>query len=248
MTWYDVLDVLPTARHQDVRRRYEAKCRQLDPGQIAGAPSSVIAAADRARAALEAAWRVLGDPIERERYDEQVGIRRPGSGLERPVAVPSEPRAEDPDGYPAGYAGMRAAAVVGMFTALADRLAPHPRPPRRVAVPDVRGLFMGPCLHAVAPAGLSHEREPLLSLRRHSAGVSAGSRSAEGARRAVLDPQHGFARRQRDLPGPRRAVLGSLRVDERLHPAEVCRAREVRCPVDRGQVHRPPEAGRPATR
>jgi len=157
MTWYDVLDVLPTARHQDVRRRYEAKCRQLDPGQIAGAPSSVIAAADRARAALEAAWRVLGDPIERERYDEQVGIRRPGSGLERPVAVPSEPRAEDPDGYPAGYAGMRAAAVVGMFTALADRLAPHPRPPRRVAVPDVRGLFMGPCLHAVARAGLRIE-------------------------------------------------------------------------------------------
>ncbi|HKA95442.1 MAG TPA: PASTA domain-containing protein [Streptosporangiaceae bacterium] len=157
MTWYDVLDVLPTARHQDVRRRYEAKCRQLDPGQIAGAPSSVIAAADRARAALEAAWRVLGDPIERERYDEQVGIRRPGSGLERPVAVPSEPRAEDPDGYPAGHAGMRAAAVVGMFTALADRLAPHPRPPRRVAVPDVRGLFMGPCLHAVARAGLRIE-------------------------------------------------------------------------------------------
>src|SRR5262249_56143337 len=86
-----------------------------------------------------------------------VGIRRPGSGVGGRVAVPSEPRAEDPDGYRAGYAGMRAAAVVGMFTALADRLAPHPRPPRRVAVPDVRGLFMGPCLHAVARAGLRIE-------------------------------------------------------------------------------------------
>src|SRR5262249_30125277 len=133
MTWYDVLDVLPTARHQDVRRRYEAKCRQLDPGQIAGAPSSVIAAADPARAGLGAAWGVLGAPSGRGRSAGQVGIRRPGSGLGRPGAVPSEPRAEDPDGSPAGYAGMRAAAVVGMFPALADRLAPPPRPPRRVA-------------------------------------------------------------------------------------------------------------------
>src|SRR5215467_2666786 len=126
MTWYDVLDVLPTARHQDVRRRYEAKCRQLDPGQIAGAPSKVIAAAGRARAALDAAWRVLGDPIERERYDEQAGIRRPGSGLERQVAVPSEPRVEGLFGARGGYGGMRAGAVLGVLAEVAGWLAPHP--------------------------------------------------------------------------------------------------------------------------
>jgi hypothetical protein len=157
MTWYDVLGVLPTARHEAIQRCYEAKCRQLGPGQIAGAPSKVIAAAGRARAALDAAWRVLGDPIERERYDEQAGIRRPGSGLERQAAVPSEPRVEGLSGARGGYAGMRAGAVLGVLAELAGWLAPHPRPSRRVIVPDVQGLFVGPCLHAVGRAGLRIE-------------------------------------------------------------------------------------------
>jgi hypothetical protein len=154
MTWYDVLDVLPTARHEVIRRRYEAKCGQLGPGQIAGAPAAVIAAAGRARATLDAAWRVLGDPIERERYDEEVGIRRPGSGLDGPVATPSEPRVDGLLPGRAVFAQARAAAVIAVVAAVADWLAPHPRPSRRVAVPDVRGLFVGPCLHAVARAGL----------------------------------------------------------------------------------------------
>src|SRR5487761_986037 len=41
-----------------------------------------------------------------------------------------------------------------------------------------------------------------------------GSRLAKRARRAIPDPQHCLARRQRDLLGPVGVVLGSLRVDE----------------------------------
>jgi hypothetical protein len=155
MTWYEVLGVLPTARREAILRCYEAKCARLGPGQIAGAPSKVIAAADRARAALDAAWRVLGDPVERERYDEQAGIRRPGSGLEGQASVPSEPRVDL--FAAAGSAGPRAGAVLGMIAGLLGWLAPHPRPSRRVIVPDVRGLFVGPCLHAVGRAGLRIE-------------------------------------------------------------------------------------------
>src|SRR5262249_22103399 len=121
-----------------------------------------------------------GAPADGERHAGRLGTGRPGSGRERPVAVPSEPRAEDPDGYPAGHAGMRAAAVVGMFTALADRLAPPPRPPRRVAVPDVRGLFMGPCLHAVARAGLRIETVRLTEHPLPVEGLAVGQAPAPG--------------------------------------------------------------------
>src|SRR5215475_9039129 len=77
--------------------------------------------------------------------------------------------------------------------------------------------------------------------------VLAQLRLAEGARRAVLDPQHGLAGTQGDL-ALGRAVLGSLRLDERLYPAEVGHAGEMRWGVGRCEVHPPQEAGRPATR
>jgi len=36
--------------------------------------------------------------------------------------------------------------MLGALMALADWLTPHPSPPRRLAVPDVRGLFYSVCL------------------------------------------------------------------------------------------------------
>lgn len=64
-----------------------------------------------------------------------------------------------------------------------------------------------------------------------------GSRLAKRARRAVPDPQHGLASTQRDLLQPCGEILGLLRVNERLHPAEVCGTSQVRRAVRRGQVH-----------
>ena len=63
-----------------------------------------------------------------------------------------------------------------------------------------------------------------------------GPQLAERARRAKPDPQHGLAGIQRELLHGW-VVLGSLRVNERLHPAEVCGTSHVRRAVHRGQVH-----------
>ena len=46
------------------------------------------------------------------------------------------------------------AELLGGLLALGDWLAPHPGPPRRVAVPDVRGLFFSVCLGITGRLGL----------------------------------------------------------------------------------------------
>lgn len=149
MTWYDILGILPGASADEVRCAYEARARQLGPEMISGAPSKVVTAADRARAAADEAWRVLGDAARRERYDEEVGIRRSGRGLERPEPVRSAP----------GWDPLHVNLVTAdsAFAAVDDWLGPHPAPARHVVVPDLRGLFVGPCLRAVGDIGLHLE-------------------------------------------------------------------------------------------
>jgi hypothetical protein len=149
ITWYDILGILPGASADEVRYACEARVRQVSPEMISGAPSKVIKAADRARAAAEEAWRVLSDPSSRERYEVEAGIRRKGSGLERPQPIPSGPEWDSP-GWDMVEADIALAAV-------ADWLAPQPTPARRVVVPDIRGLFVGPCLRAVCDLGLHME-------------------------------------------------------------------------------------------
>ena len=146
MTWYDILGIAPGASADEVRRACEARARQVGPQMISGAPSKVVTAADRARAAADEARRVLGDPASRQRYDEAAGLRRRGVGLERPGPPSSAPGQDPlhPDLITADSA----------LAAVADWLAPHPVPARRVVVPDVRGLFVGPCLRAGGDLGL----------------------------------------------------------------------------------------------
>jgi PASTA domain len=146
ITWYDILGILPGASTEEVRSACKARGRQVSPQMISGAPSKVIKAADRARAAAEEAWRVLGDPSSRERYEVEAGIRRKGSGLERPQPIPSGPEWD-----PLGWATVEADIALAV---VADWLAPQPAPARRVVVPDIRGLFVGPCLRAVGDLGL----------------------------------------------------------------------------------------------
>ncbi len=69
ITWYDVLGVTAGASAQTLRRAYQERVRLLRPDLVAGAPSSVVMAAARAREATEAAWLVLGDQGLRRRYD-----------------------------------------------------------------------------------------------------------------------------------------------------------------------------------
>jgi curved DNA-binding protein CbpA len=151
ITWYDVLGLLPSATVEQVQYHHDAKARLLRPELVAGAPSPVIAAASRAREILAAAWHVLADPANRARYDETAGIHRRGGGLSLPASNPSEPGAEQPDvDFIVGDAGLE---VLGGLLMLGDWMTPHPRQSRRVAVPDVRGLFYSVCLGITGKLG-----------------------------------------------------------------------------------------------
>jgi hypothetical protein len=152
LTWYDILDVSPEDPEDAVQFAFAAKASVLRPELVSGAPSSVVSAAGRASAAIEAARQVLTDPARRRRYDEEIGILRPGEGLDRPEPVPSEPGLA-----PAGGRGMDSEGLTDALGVLVDWLAPHYAPPRRVAVPDVCGLFVGPCQRLVADLGLHLE-------------------------------------------------------------------------------------------
>jgi curved DNA-binding protein CbpA len=90
LTWYDILDILPGASADQVRRACDARASALGAAMISGATSKVVAAAGRATTAIEAAQRILLDPARRRQYDEQAGIRRPGGGLERSDPVAAE--------------------------------------------------------------------------------------------------------------------------------------------------------------
>ena len=152
MTWYDILGVLPTAPAEKIRDQYDAKMSLLRPELISGAPSKVVTAASRAQDILGAALRVLGDPVSRERYDEAAGFRSRGGGLVRATGFPSDPGWGPSDFSFAG--GLRVAEVLGSLMAVTEWLAPHPQPPRRVPVPDVRGLFHAACLEVAGRFGL----------------------------------------------------------------------------------------------
>ena len=151
-SWYDVLGVLPGASAETIRRTYEDRMSLLRPELISGAPSTVVRAASRAGEILDAARRVLGDPVSRARYDEAAGFRRSSGGLARSEDFPSEPGWRPADFNFIG--GVPGAEVLGTIMALTDWLTPHPRPRGRVRVPDVRGLFYAVCLEVAGRLGL----------------------------------------------------------------------------------------------
>ena len=80
ITWYDVLGVLPGAEPE----RSGENTTQGEPataGNDLGAPSNVFRRSPGAQSILDKAWEVLGDPVNRRRYDEAAA-----SGAGRPPA------------------------------------------------------------------------------------------------------------------------------------------------------------------
>lgn len=146
ITLYEILGVMPGATLDEIRDACAERRDALSPARLSGAPSKVVSAASLALRSVDAAWRALADPAARQRYDESAGISRPGTGLELPVPVPSEPGADLLLG--------RAEFAVAAIEELADWLAPHPHASRRVTVPDIRGLFYRPCSELIGRAGL----------------------------------------------------------------------------------------------
>jgi hypothetical protein len=140
VTWYDVLGVLPDAAPDDIRQAWQARKATLELASLAGAPPGVLSAADRARQAVEEAFRILADPAARESYDEEIGIERPDEGLAPPWRGPSGPDVS-----------------LGQRWSTADQEALEPlsdSPSRTVVVPDVSGLFYGACMDVAGRVGL----------------------------------------------------------------------------------------------
>src|SRR6266487_914299 len=141
ITWYDVLGVSSGADGDTVRDAYAQRSRQLRPELLNGAPSPVLSAAERATAAVKAAWLVLSDPGRRRRYDREVGASR-GGGLRGTDAFGGSP---SPSGAAdSGTSGPRGAAeLAGSFgplvfgTELGDMLNEVPE----AAAIDVLGIF-----------------------------------------------------------------------------------------------------------
>src|SRR5215468_1729716 len=155
LTWYDVLGVLPGASPGQVQSAYHERARLLDPRMLDAAPSKVLKAADAARATVGEAWHVLQDAAARRRYDEQLAAGRNGEGLGSALSTPSVS-----GGTPSG----RFVTADMVIAALEDLMTPHPLPPRHVVVPDLRGLFMRPCLQVTGDLGLHVE---MVQLTKH---------------------------------------------------------------------------------
>ena len=137
ITWYDLLGALPDATSEDIQQAYDAKAGLLRPELLSGAPSRVITVAARAQGILDAAWRVLCDPVSRQRYDEAAGLWDSGGGLVRPGDYPAESGLPDSD-YAADNPGAEVLRGLGALNVWLDR---HSDYQRRIPVPDVRGLF-----------------------------------------------------------------------------------------------------------
>ena len=167
ITWYDVLGVLPDATQDDIRQAWQEREAALQPGTMAGVSSEVRSAADRARQAVEEAWRVLADPAARESYDEEIGFARPGEGLAPPWRGPSGPDVSLGEGW---------------SRADEEALEPYPDPPSRVVVPDVTGLFYGACMEVAGRVGLHVEPIQLTSRPMPVEGLVVGQTPAAGER------------------------------------------------------------------
>ena len=166
VTWYDVLGVLPDASTDDVRAAWQARRTALAPDVLAGAPGPVLAAADRAVQEVDEAGRVLGDPANRESYDEQIGVIRPGEGLVKPGSGPTGPDV-----------------TLGRRWTTADEQAlQDPVRPDHVVTPDVGGLFYRACVEVAGRAGLHVASVALTERPRPVEGLVVGQAPAPGDR------------------------------------------------------------------
>jgi len=77
-TLYDVLGVVPTAGADEVRRAYLAKARETHPDRYVDASAVERNSAEGRMREVNEAWRVLGNPRRRRRYDLELMPPRSG--------------------------------------------------------------------------------------------------------------------------------------------------------------------------
>lgn len=95
MDHYSVLGVEHGAGQEELKQAYHARAQVLHPDRHQDAPSHVRDEAQRGMAQLNEAWRVLGNPESRQRYDliRNVDLRTHGSEEQQPEGRP--PRANE---------------------------------------------------------------------------------------------------------------------------------------------------------
>jgi DnaJ domain len=77
---YEVLGVPVAASHDDVRRAYIERAREAHPDRHIDASSAVRADNERRMQQVNEAWRVLGNPRRRRRYDLERAPQRTHDG------------------------------------------------------------------------------------------------------------------------------------------------------------------------
>lgn len=75
MTLYEVLGVDILATPKEIHKAYRRRARNLHPDMNAQASPADRAAAERMMAELNAAWDVLSDPVKKQKYDNESGVR-----------------------------------------------------------------------------------------------------------------------------------------------------------------------------
>lgn len=88
-TWYDVLEVSLDVSQADLQKAYERALALVDGRSIGGYLMLDPMAAESARADVEAAFAVLGDPERRRAYVER--LTGSGAALPAPAAAPEPP-------------------------------------------------------------------------------------------------------------------------------------------------------------
>ncbi len=83
-THYELLGVEPDAPKDDIRAAYQAKLANVRAARTkeedTKRPSEeVLRTARDEEAKLRSAWQVLSDPVQRDRYDQRVGVNGSGS-------------------------------------------------------------------------------------------------------------------------------------------------------------------------
>jgi uncharacterized RDD family membrane protein YckC len=103
LTHYELLEVDPDAPKDEIRTAYQAKLANVraarDKEEETKKPSeTVIRAAREEEARLRAAWQVLSDPVQRQRYDDKFYVSaEDGDGDGTSADADADADVEDPD-------------------------------------------------------------------------------------------------------------------------------------------------------